>query len=127
MAFFSHYHTIYINPIVTIICFASLFPQARETLSRPSPGTLSITGLAIQAVIFAVVALYWPWRTSPSREHFDLPPLQKFITWYQLDGWATVDNAVFAFVQAVLLWIAMRRRSGVQAVTTDETTPLLQD
>ena len=127
MAFFSHYHTIYINPVVTIICFVSLFPQARETLSRQTLGTLSITGLAIQAVIFAVVALYWPWRMTPSREHLELPPLRRFITWYQLDDWATVDNAVFAFVQAVLLWIAVRRKSVAQAVTTDENTPLLQD
>jgi hypothetical protein len=132
MTFFSHYHIIYINPIITIIFFASLIPQAQETLSRrPSLGALGVTGLAIQAVIFAVVALYWPWRITLSRENLELPPLWRLIQWYRSDGWATVDNAVFTFVQAVLWWIAVvvRRKSGGQevGVTTDENTPLLQD
>jgi heme/copper-type cytochrome/quinol oxidase subunit 2 len=131
MALFSYSHTIYINPIITIICFASLFPQVQETLSRPSPGTLSVIGLAIQAVVFAVVALYWPWRMTLSRENLELPPLWRLVQWYRSDGWATVDNAVFAFVQADLWWIAVvvRQKSGVQevAVTTDKNTPLLQD
>ncbi|ERF73258.1 hypothetical protein EPUS_03090 [Endocarpon pusillum Z07020] len=63
-ATFSGVHTMFINPIVTVIGFASLFEQARETRSRPSLGALSIMGLAIQAVVFAVVALYWPLRMT---------------------------------------------------------------
>lgn len=118
----------FINPIVTIIGFASLFVQARVTRSRPSPGALSIVGLAIQAVVFAVVALYWPLRMTIPREFWNMSPLRSCITWYQLVGWAAVDNAVFAIVQAVLLWIAMRQRGGVQGMTTNgETTPLLHD
>jgi len=120
-------HTIFINPIVTFISFASLFAQARETLLQPSQGALSIAGLAIQAVVFAVVALYWPLRMTIPREFWDMSPVRSFITRYQLVGWAAVDNAVFAIVQAVLLWIAMHRRGGVKGMTTNgETAPLLQ-
>lgn len=82
--------------------------------------------MAIQAVVFAVVALYWPLRMTIPPEFWDMSPLRSYITWYQLVGWAAVDNAIFAFVQAALLWIAVRRRGGFQQMTPNgEATPLL--
>jgi hypothetical protein len=57
-AIFAGVHTIFINPIATVIGFASLFAQARETRSRLSLGVPSIVGLTIRVVVFAVVALY---------------------------------------------------------------------
>jgi hypothetical protein len=127
-AIFVGVHIIFINPIITMLGFASLFAQARETISRPSHRALSIVGLAIQVVVFAVVALCWPLRMTIPREYWDMPLLRRWMTWYQLVGWATIDNAVFAIVQAVLLWIAMRRRGEVEGMVTNaETAPLLHD
>jgi hypothetical protein len=111
-------HSILINPIVTALAFAALFPQLRELRSRPTdPGALSVEGLAVQAAVFFVVALCWPLRLR-------LPWGVGLVTWYQLVGWAAIDNAVFAFVQAVL-WTFARRR-GFAGVDDRETTPLIR-
>lgn len=116
----------FINPIVTVIGFASFFAQAHESRSRSSLGALSIKGLAIQAVVFAVVALYWQLRMRIPEEGWDMSPQRSFITWYQLVGWAAIDNTVFAIVQAVLLWVARRQRGEVQGmITNGENTHLL--
>lgn len=103
---------------------ASLYFQARETLSRTSVGAISLVGLASQAIIFALVGSTWTFRLTASRDFFkSLTPLRAFIKWYQLVGWAAVDNLVFAFVQAVLFCIAWNRRGEEGAA--DETTRLL--
>lgn len=61
-----------------------------------------------------------------AQEFWDMPLIQSLIAWYQLVGWAAVDNVVYAFVQAVLLWIAMRQRGRVPGMETNgETSPLL--
>ena len=65
--------------------------------------------------------LYFP--ASIPREYWQMGPIRGLITWYQLVGWAAIDNLVFAFVQAVLFFIAWRRR-GPDG-TVDETMPLL--
>lgn len=42
-------------------------------------------------------------------------------TWYQCVGFASVAHAVFAVVQAVLLWIAVRRsQQGATAASVRE-------
>jgi hypothetical protein len=113
-------HSMLVNPVITLLGIISFLPQAREILSRRSPGALSIPGLAVQAVVFAAVALYWPWRMSMGSLR-DIP-WGSLISWYQLVGWAAVDNAVFAVVQAALLWVALHRRGE----TIDgEAAPLL--
>jgi hypothetical protein len=122
-ALFGGYHVLYINPVVTAIAIAAFLPQARETLSRPDRGALSLTGLATQAVVFAIVAACWPFRmTLPSSFWHSKP-----FGWYQLIGWATADNGVFAVVQAVLWWIAMRcGRGNQEVVISGERSPLLE-
>ena len=115
-AVFSYTHCILVSPIVTAIAVAALFPQARETWSRSDPGALSVRALAAQAIVFAVVAFCWSLRMT-------LPLGVVFITWYQLVGWAAVDNLVFAIVQAVLWWIS--RRTGLSGFIEGETTPLI--
>lgn len=116
-AIFSYTHSILVNPIVTAIAVAALFPQAHETWSRSDPGALSVRALAAQAVVFAVVAFCWPLRMT-------LPLGVGFITWYQLIGWAAVDNLVFAIVQAVL-WLISRRAGLSGSIEGEETTPLI--
>ncbi|KAI1944369.1 hypothetical protein LOZ12_004242 [Ophidiomyces ophidiicola] len=124
-AMFSGVHMIFVHPIVTLLGFASLFAQARETLSRSSPGALSPLGLAAQAVVFAAVALYWPFRMTIPEEFWRMSPWNRLVAWYQLVGWATVDNTIFALVQAILFWIATRRTGDNLGLTSDETAPLL--
>jgi hypothetical protein len=111
-ALFHGAHSIFLNPIVTALNIASLFVQARE----PAMDALSSVGLAVQAVVFSLVAASWavgrltfPWEELVSRQPVTLRVL---ITWYQLVGWVAVDNAIFAIVQAILLWLKLRRRTG---------------
>jgi hypothetical protein len=114
----------FINPVVTVLCIAALFVQAKETKSRSDPGGLSVTGLAVQAVIFAVVALSWLFRlVFPWNEH--LINLGGLLMWYQYVGWVAVDNAIFAVAQAVLYWLATRSRRGIAGIGGGETEPLL--
>jgi hypothetical protein len=116
-AILSNTHAFLVNPIITIIAILALLPQARETWSRSEPGSLSVDGLAAQAIVFAIAALYWPRRMTLSED-------MGFFGWYFLVGWAAVDNFVFAFVQAVLWWISTRPRlSG--SVENGETTSLI--
>jgi hypothetical protein len=109
--------TMLINPIVTALAIAAYFPQARELQSREDVGACSVLGLAVQAGVFLVVAMFWPLRIP-------LPWGMGFIPWYQLAGWATLDNLVFALVQAVL-WCIARRSNRATSERAGETTPLI--
>ena len=124
-AMYGGIHMLFINPVVTLLGIFSLYSQMRKTLAQPSVGVLSIYGLAVQAVVFAFVAISWPFRLNLGPE-FPGIPLSALGSWYQLVGWATVDNAIFATVQAVLFWIAVRRSGdGEVVISSDDTTPLL--
>ncbi|KAK0761854.1 hypothetical protein N5P37_004653 [Trichoderma harzianum] len=124
MALFHGIHTMLINPIVTILILASFFSQRAEILLHP-PGTasssLSLVGLAVQAVVFAVLALAWAWRLLfPGGASVSYG-----MTWYQLVGFVAVDHIAFALVQAALLAVAVLHRG--QSFTGGETEPLLDN
>jgi hypothetical protein len=121
VALFGGGHSMFINPIVTILSITTLFAQVREILSQPSLRALSLVGLATQAVIFAIVAISWMMRVKYPWNVLD------FLTaWYQLVGWAAVDNAVFAIVQAVLLLLALHHVGRhANKPPSGETEPLL--
>lgn len=123
---FSGLHALFISPVVTILSITTLYAQARETLLRPSLQALSLVGLATQAVIFTIVAISWTMRVRFPWNVFEYFSLLYFTTWYQLVGWAAVDNAVFAIVQTVLLWLAIRHTyRHTDRTPSDETEPLL--
>jgi hypothetical protein len=125
VAIFGGTHALFINPIVTALGIVALFAQAQESLSRTSPGALSIAGLAVQALVFTVVGISWIFRLQVS-EDFQLgrmSPIRAIVTWYQLVGWAVVDNLVFAFVQAAM-WFLVSTRSKPDAKGS-ERTPLM--
>ncbi|KAF3770638.1 hypothetical protein M406DRAFT_232898, partial [Cryphonectria parasitica EP155] len=86
-AMFIGIHTLFLAPVITV-------------LSRT--GALSPHGLALQAMVFLVAALYWPFRF-----HMPLHGIP-WGYWYQTIGWAAVDNALFVLVQAVLWYVASR-------------------
>ncbi|KAH6720755.1 hypothetical protein BKA61DRAFT_570403 [Leptodontidium sp. MPI-SDFR-AT-0119] len=117
-AIFIGVHTMLVNPLVTLGVFAALcfqWPNARAA-------ALSEVGLAVQAAVFALVALSWVGRVRFLEFDRGLGgfPVK---TWYQLVGWAAVDNAIFAFVQAVLFFL--RRQKFQSGKVGGEEEPLL--
>ncbi|KAI0380575.1 hypothetical protein F5Y04DRAFT_94357 [Hypomontagnella monticulosa] len=117
-------HTLLVNPVVTILSIAAPIHQARKIRSSPSLGALSTTGLVIQAIIFAIVAVIWAIRVVFPTMPVITPSV--VVTWYQLVGWAAVDNGVFAIGQAAL-WFITTRKIGphVENLSVGETEPLL--
>lgn len=122
-------HWIFINLPVTLGILIALLFQDHEIRSSPCPESLSVTGLAVQAVVFTFVGVSWIWRMYLNGETLRQSPWGVFVKWYVTVGWAAVDNLLFAFVQAVALWLA-RQHWGQDAqavVNNDETTPLLSE
>ena len=117
-------HQMFISPVATLIAVAALVAQAREIMGRNSSGALSITGLALQAIVFTLVGISWFFRFRITDEEFwRMNPTRAAIRWYQMVGWATINNLVFAFVQAVLLLVALGQ--GRTGHDEGETAPLL--
>jgi hypothetical protein len=100
--------------IITALGIVSLFFQ------WPHAASLDPLGLYLQAAVFSLVAVSWMLLIS----NYDLVR-GVFYTfpkdWYYLKGFAIVDNAVFAAVQAVLYY-KVRRGATVPG---SETEPLL--
>ncbi|KAL2823010.1 hypothetical protein BJX63DRAFT_3611 [Aspergillus granulosus] len=142
-------HILWMNYIGTILATVAMYLQAKVIL-RPDPseksslvasqlgtphGSLSLFGLAIQCVLFIVLAISWIFRVvfplplldSASWRDFDVLKV-----WYELVGSIAVDNAVFGIGQGILLFLAMRREKrdgkyGVRAGLSAEKEPLLQE
>lgn len=93
-------------------------------IQMPTANALGLLELASQAVVFAVVAVSWVFRVVfPTT---DIPwTLFPITTWYQLVGWAAVDNAVFAIVQSILLCLTKRRQGSQAGYMNPEEEPLL--
>ncbi|KAI1392301.1 uncharacterized protein F4822DRAFT_123948 [Hypoxylon trugodes] len=114
---FFYIHSVFINPVITALAIASLFPQRKELLLYQEIGALSPTGLVAQTTIFTIVAFLWIVRIP-------LPWGVRFTAWYQVVGWAAVDNLIFALVQGILCWES-RKLKSVGHTTDDESAPLL--
>ncbi|KFZ18427.1 hypothetical protein V502_04103 [Pseudogymnoascus sp. VKM F-4520 (FW-2644)] len=117
-------HTMYINPIVTMGIIWAFCAQ------RHKASALSTLGLATQAVVFSLVALSWTSRVRFIDDLHGVPPgvpLQRiFIFWYQVVGWATVDNAIFAMIQFVLFCLATHHKRRIaDSFSLPEQEPLL--
>ncbi|KAF2106050.1 hypothetical protein BDV96DRAFT_339262 [Lophiotrema nucula] len=125
-AFVAVLHVYLLGPVVTLLAFVALFPQIREIRTRPGPSVLSPLGLAIQALLFAVVALSWLVRMVLPIPLESIPwdrLLHVLVVWYQLVGWAAVDNFAYAFVQTVL-WV-VEKAHRMLLLHGDETAPLI--
>ncbi|RAH54250.1 hypothetical protein BO85DRAFT_480631 [Aspergillus piperis CBS 112811] len=126
-ALWSGVHLILVNPVMTLLSFSAVFCQAPKLLKGVSPPrALSLPGLAIQAGVFTVLALSWPFRfvyLDPDWNVF--ASWFALYTWYSSVGWTAVDCAVFALVQVILLWLACRNRKHWQLAEDGETEPLL--
>lgn len=117
-ALFTGCHILFLNPPITILGVASLYPQAREILRRPrdaGPGALSLVGFAVQSVLFLILGLTWSPRLAWGFPIFG----RAFSSWFQMVGYVPFDHIIFSIVQAVLLYIAVRH-NGLR-VRVDET------
>ncbi|KAI3337939.1 hypothetical protein F4824DRAFT_460701 [Ustulina deusta] len=131
---FGWVHLFFLIPLITLLCLLAAYSQAREILARPSgsgTGALSVVGVALQTVVFAVLAATWyPGRLplTTSNPHF--------ILWYYVVGFVPVNHAFVALEHGLLL-VAVERhiRRGQDggegssgddiANVLDETQPLI--
>lgn len=124
-AIFFGIHSIFLSWFFTGSIIVAICSQIRETTSRPSHG-LSLAGLAAQALVFTLVAISWTMRLSFPWHQVDHVTPELFPYWYEFFGWAAVDNAIFALVQAILPWITSRRPVQGSDNASGETEPLLR-
>lgn len=104
---FTGFHILFLNPPITILGVASLYPQCRAILRRPrdsGPGALSLVGLAAQAVLFLILGFTWLGRLAWPYPAF----WRAFRSWFKMVGYVPFDYITFAGVQAILLYIAVR-------------------
>ncbi|KJY00693.1 hypothetical protein TI39_contig316g00002 [Zymoseptoria brevis] len=111
-------------PIMQLLGLVALHVQVRETKSRTTLGALSVEGLYAQTLVFTLGAsmvfrvkmLPEYWDGNPSLPPERNTPLAKLwmgiVGWYEMVGWATLDNLIFAFAQGSLWWIARRQSVG---------------
>ncbi|OBT61485.1 hypothetical protein VE03_09356 [Pseudogymnoascus sp. 23342-1-I1] len=125
---FAFFHVILINPIVTFIGGLSFFLQAAQIRNFVEHSALSLWGLALQSVVFALVAASWIWRVVYAETWDPLFGEGSFLHWYFSYGHPVLANGIFAAVQFCLLWYAVywRRRAGEEVKGgSGETEPLL--
>ena len=109
-----------LGPAIQLLGVAAFMVQAWRS-RQGSNGTLSIQGLAIQAVVFLLVGISFLFRYRISPEEMDEHFIVNLRSWYWRLGWATINNAVFALAQGMLALLMSRRRDS----DTSEQTALL--
>jgi hypothetical protein len=125
MDIFFGVHSLFLSWIITGFNLVAIYLQVRETRLRSQEQALSRMGLTVQAVIFVLLACSWIGRVEFPYADGGFPWIYSS-TWYQLVGWATVDNGIFAIGQAILLWIVSRQEAFDVGVVHGETEPLLR-
>lgn len=99
------------NPAITWLII--YLTQVRKgSFSPDSESVLSLIGYVSQALVHIVLATWfsvWGMNSLPSL----IPrPGTEFFYWYNLLGWASVDNIIFAMVQMSLFWVGWTRREA---------------
>jgi hypothetical protein len=126
MSLFFGIHSMFLSWIITGFNVAAIYYQVKELRSRPQEQALSHLGLAIQSVVFMLLAGSWIGRVEFPYREFGGFPWQALSTWYQLVGWAAVDTAIFAIGQAILLWTVSHHTGSDSGASNSETEPLLR-
>lgn len=106
--FFYILHFLILFPLVTLSGIWSIYRQAREIYAVPFPSALSLQGLAVQAVVFSIVAVMWIFALPfpYDQGHFGWKVL---LEWYRAVGWLILDTLLYALGRLVLLAVALRR------------------
>jgi len=113
-------------PIVTFLCCFSIYRQTQEIRAAPFPNSLSLEGLAGQAVVFMLVSVAWIWCLPfPYQDLKGHVNWNTFSNWYGSIGWVIVNSFIFAIGQVILLILALRRRSSENIHREGETESLL--
>ena len=87
---------------------------------QPIPQSLSVWGLAAQAVVFILMGVSWTWRMTIDRP--------TWVQWYKYVGYAAVDNLLFGIVQSILyLFVLGVAGSAEGPADAGEASPLLPD
>ncbi|KAK3313230.1 hypothetical protein B0H66DRAFT_644321 [Apodospora peruviana] len=119
---FISWHCLYVNWFVTAGVFpVSLLFQLLAMRDQPVPRALSISGLAVQAVVFTLVGISWLYRMSID--------VSSWIEWYEYVGHCAINCLLFALAQLILLIYTLGRSRAERrthgAAGLDETSPLL--
>lgn len=119
-------HMTLLWPIITFLGCFSIYRQAQEIRTVSFPNSLSLQGLAVQAIAFTLVSVAWIWCLPfPYEDLKGHMNWNTFTVWYGTIGWVIVNSFIFAIGQAILLILALRRQSSNKRQLEGETEPLL--
>ncbi|PWY96313.1 hypothetical protein BO94DRAFT_580177 [Aspergillus sclerotioniger CBS 115572] len=126
-ALFTGGHFVFLSPVITLLGLLSVVFQASRLWKGSPLRALSLPGLKAQAILFAVLAVTWPFRvTYLGNAVWDcFGSWFSGVNWFMFVGWPAVDSAVYAIIQAVLLGLARKCNSELDAV--GEREPLLRN
>lgn len=92
------------NPFITTATMIAFAYQAAATRASCGSNALSRTTLGLQALIFLVLAVLWPFRlVMPDMLRGD--QFDELWEYYCLVGWPGINNAVVAVGQYVVLYM----------------------
>lgn len=113
-----------VNPLLLLALLLSFLLQARATLDDGT-GSLSNQTVLFQGMVFAGLAVTWPFRLILPQNMWEVRPLNPVVltTWYPWVGWACVNSAVVAIGSVIFLFIASK--SDVQSGSAAERRALL--
>jgi hypothetical protein len=101
------WHSMIFNPAASMSIALSLLPQVSKILWYRSRGSLSISGLCSQVMVFSTLACSWRKRLYIPDEDLPEDPHLRITAWFNGGGWAVVDSALFSIVQGLLLLLAV--------------------
>lgn len=128
-------------PISQVLGLIAIYKQIRRTKAHGSQGSLSLSALRSQALVFFLVGVSFYFRLARPEEFWkpdpdpDSPrnrpewntPLAKFCMyaedWYWMFGWSVINTLIFALGQGVLASM-IRRLENVGEL--EECEPLLE-
>lgn len=108
----------YINPAI----YVGFYTFGNPIVSRKpdSMSLLSIAGLASQAMVHGILAISWALMVRHGLSNILTFVWPAHLISYNFFWWPLVDNAVFAILQARLLWIAFRGRKVISSEDQEE-------
>jgi hypothetical protein len=104
---FLDWHTTIFNPAATMAIVLSLLPQVYETFWYRSRGSLSLSSLFSQSIVFMALAFSWKKRMFVPDDDLPEDPHSRITAWFNGGGWAVVDSALFSVVQGIVLLLAV--------------------
>ena len=108
------------NPILTLLGVVAFIIQARVTWRTQELDALSELTLALQVIIFLLLAVSWPFRLILPPNMWSLghqPAI--LLEWYPWVGWACVNSAVVAIGQATVLYVACQSRHSASSSVSE--------